>query len=130
MGHDAFFSEELTIPGEPVNLVELVQLKKLAHLVVDLAASRGSLAEFENYGLVLGKRLLVFLNAAARGGFTDMGTRRMFQAAGGIDEFFTDEDLTSCALTLAAADWVNDKASTEAYLSEAVEALERTSLLR
>jgi len=85
IGHDAFFSEEMPAPGEPANIGELVQLQ-LVHLVVNVAASYGSLAEFENYGILLGERHLVFLNQAARGGFTDQGTRRLFRAAGGFDE--------------------------------------------
>lgn len=63
MGHDAFFSEELAVPAVPTNVLELVQLKKV-NLVVNVASSYGSLAEFENYGVLLGKRHLVFLNEA------------------------------------------------------------------
>jgi len=129
MGHEAFFSEEMSVPAVPTNLVELVH-QKMVHLVVNVAASHGSLAEFENFGILLGRRLLLFLNEAARGGFTDTGTRRVFRAAGGDDEFFADDDLKSCALTLAAVDWVRDKAHFEMYLAEVREATERNSLLR
>src|SRR5713226_6306245 len=67
MGHDAFFSEELAVEAVPTNVLELVQLKQV-NLVINVAASHGALAEFEDYGVILGKRLLVFLNDDARGG--------------------------------------------------------------
>ena len=120
MGHDAFFSEELAVPAVPTNVLELVQLKKV-NLVVNIAASFGSLAEFENYGVLLGKRHLVFLNEAARGGFTDTGTRKLFRANGGTDEFFKEEDISSGVLVLAALDWVTEKAYLQKWLSSVVE---------
>jgi hypothetical protein len=120
MGHDAFFSEELAVPAVPTNVLELVQLKKV-NLVVNIAASFGSLAEFENYGVLLGKRHLVFLNEAARGGFTDTGTRKLFRANGGTDEFFKDDDISSGVLVLAALDWVTEKAYLQKWLSSVVE---------
>jgi len=104
----------------PTNVLELVQLKKV-NLVVNVAASYGSLAEFENYGVLLGKRHLVFLNDAARGGFTDTGTRKVFRANGGTDEFFKEEDISSGALVLAALDWVTEKAYLQKWLSSVVE---------
>lgn len=120
MGHDAFFSEELAVPAVPTNVLELVQLKKV-NLVVNVASSYGSLAEFENYGVLLGKRHLVFLNEAARGGFTDTGTRKVFRANGGTDEFFKEEDISSGVLILAALDWVMEKAYLQKWLSSVVE---------
>jgi hypothetical protein len=129
MGHEAFFSEEMTEQGTPTNIVELVQQKQV-QLVINVAASYGSLAEFENYGILLGRRHLVFLNEAARGGFTDTGTRKLFRAAGGDDEFFNEADLDSCALALASIDWVQDKAHYELYLNELKEAAERESFFR
>ncbi len=129
MGHDAFFSEDMVVPGVPTNILEMLQ-QRIVHLVIDVAASPGSMAEFENYGVILGKRHLVFLNDAARGGFTDTGTRRLFRAAGGDDEFFSEADLMSCALTLASADWVGDKAYYEMYLAELKKAADEASLLR
>jgi hypothetical protein len=126
MGHQVFFSEDMTVPGVPTNIVELVQLKQI-DLVINVAASYGSLAEFENYGIFLGRRHLVFFNEAARGGFSDTGTRRLFRAAGGTDESFNEDDLKSCALTLAATDWVADKAGHDMWLKEIAEAAERSS---
>ena len=64
MGHDAFFSEELAVPAVPTNVLELVQLKKV-NLVVNIAALFGSLAEFENYGVLLGE---ASLGVSERGG--------------------------------------------------------------
>jgi hypothetical protein len=126
-GHEIFFSEDLTIPGVPVNLQELLQVQK-AHLVINIATSYGSLAEFENYALTLAERLLVFLNETVRGGFTDSGVRRMFRTAGGTDEFFDDEDLKSCVLVLAAHDWVREKQDLEVYLDAQQQAARKKSL--
>ena len=94
---------------------ELLQLHKV-HLVINIATSYGSLAEFENYGVILAERLLVFLNEAVRGGFNDRGVRKMFRTAGGTDEFFDDEDLKSCVLVVAADDSVREKQDLEMYL--------------
>lgn len=127
LGHDAFFSEELTVRGIPTNLQELLQLQHI-NLVINLAASHGSVAEFENYGVILGERLLVFLNDAARGGFTTTGTRNAFRAKGGFAEFFNDEDLKTGVLVLAARDWVEFKAYAQKYALEAIERL-KDSLL-
>jgi hypothetical protein len=100
--------------------LELVQLKQV-NLVINVAASHGSLAEFEDYGVILGKRLLVFLNDDARGGFTDTGTRRIFRTNGGTAEFFRDDDIATGVLVLAALDWVVEKAYLQKYLSSIVE---------
>jgi hypothetical protein len=108
LGHDVYFPEELTVAGLPTNVLELRQLKKV-QLVINLAASPGSQAEFENYGVTLGKRLLVFLDGRAKGGFTDTGTRVSFRLNGGMDEFFDEDDLKTGALVLAAADWISGK---------------------
>jgi len=115
LGHDAFFSEELAVEAVPTNVLESIQLKQI-NLVINVAASYGSLAEFENYGLILGRRHLVFLNDAARGGFTDTGTRRMFRANGGTIEFFKDDDIETGVLVLAALDWVAEKAYLQKHL--------------
>ena len=127
MGHEVFFSEEMTVPGVPTNVLESVQLKHI-NLVINVAASHGSLAEFENYGVLLGKRHLLFLNEAAKGGFTDTGTRRMFRANGGTDEFFTDDDIASGVLALAALDWVAEKAYLQKWLSNIVEEAQNSLL--
>lgn len=130
LGHHAFFSEEMTEPGVPTNVVEFIQIRKIVNLVINVAASHGSSAEFENYGVLLGRRHLVFLNERARGGFTATGTLKTFRAAGGLDEFFKDDDLHSCALTLAATDWVLDKVHYEIYLAAVRDAAQEESLLR
>jgi hypothetical protein len=127
LGHDAFFSEEMAVPAVPTNVLELVELEQV-NLVINVAASYGSLAEFENYGVILGKRHLVFLNEAARGGFSDTGTRRMFRANGGTDEYYKDEDIDSGVLVLAALDWVIEKAYLQKWLSSIAEQA-RKSLL-
>ncbi len=128
MGHDAFFSEDMAIPGVPANVVEQAQ-QKLVHLVINIAASPGSMAEFENYGIRLGRRHLVFLNAAARGGFTDQGTLQLFRANGGFDEFFKDDDLNSCAVKLAAVDWVVEKSYLQAWVAQLEETAKEVSLV-
>jgi hypothetical protein len=127
MGHDAFFSEEMAVPAVPTNVAELIHLKHI-NLVINVAASYGSLAEFENYGVVLGRRHLVFLNDAACGGFTDTGTRRMFRANGGTDEFFKDDDIATGVLVLAALDWVSEKAYLQKWLSSVAEEAQNSLL--
>lgn len=128
MGHELFFSEDLAVPGEPINIQELVQAQRI-HLVINLAASYGSVSEFENYGILLGERNLVFFSKEGAGGFTDQGTRKLFRTAGGFDESFSEDDLKSCALTLAAADWVIDKAGVEMWLAGVGEWAKKRSLL-
>jgi len=119
-GNTALFSEEMNVPAVPSNVLELIQLKEI-NLVINVAASYGSLAEFEDYGVILGKRHLVFLNEAARGGFTASGTLRLFRANGGTAEYFDDEDAQSGALVLAALDWVREKAYLQKWLVSVVE---------
>jgi hypothetical protein len=98
------------------------------NLVINVAASPGSLAEFENYGVTLGKRLLVFLNEAAKGGFSDTGTRKAFRANGGMDEFFNESDIESGSLVLAAVDWVTEKAHLQKWLLDMREEAEKSLL--
>ena len=117
----------MAVPAVPTNVLELVELEQV-NLVINVAASYGSMAEFENYGVILGKRHLVFLNEAARGGFSDTGTRRMFRANGGTDEYYKDEDIDSGVLVLAALDWVIEKAYLQKWLSSIAEQA-RKSLL-
>lgn len=125
LGHQAYFSEELVVPGVPTNVLELVQQKHV-NLVINVADSPGSLAEFENYGVTLGRRLLVFLNDAAKGGFTDTGTRKAFRANGGMDESFNETDIESGALVLASVDWVIDKAYLQKWLLDTRDEAEKS----
>jgi hypothetical protein len=71
---------------------------------------------------------LVFLSDAARGGFTDKGTLRVFRANGGTSEFFVDDDIASNVLVLAAVDWVKEKAYLQKWLSSIVEEAQNSLL--
>lgn len=107
-GHKAYFSEDLAIGDLPTNVLEMVQLK-IVDLVIVVAASFGSTAEFEAFAVTLGPKLLAWFPYGAAGGFIDTGSRRLFYAAGGFDETFRDDDLISCVVTLASVDWVKEK---------------------
>lgn len=108
VGHDVYYSEDLGVPGTPLNVQELFQTNRI-NLAINVAASPGPAAEFEEYGLALGRKLLLWLPEAARGGYTAGGMLRLFRSAGGIHEFFDDSDLRSCVVTLASIDWMRDK---------------------
>ena len=125
LGHEPYYSEDLSVIGVPINLQELLQLKRV-NLVIDVAASHGSVAEFENYALAAKERMLAFLNVAARGGFTATGTLLAFRTVGGMCEFFRDEDIKTGVIVLAAIDWVKLKAYVQQHLLEMIEGLKNS----
>jgi hypothetical protein len=109
-GHSAFFSEDLSFPasaGVPTNIQELLQLNEY-DLVVNVANSYGSLGEAHEYAIVLKQRLLLWLPDAARGGFLETGLAKQLRLLGFPPIFFTNEDLASCVVAIASADWVDD----------------------
>jgi hypothetical protein len=116
----------LTVPGIPTDVQEEFQVKE-NDLVIDIAADFGPVAEFEKFGVELGYRMLLWLPAAAQGGFTATGTLQTFRAAGGAYEIFSDADLQSCALTLASRDWVSQKEFLQVYLDSVKESASASS---
>ncbi len=116
-GHVVYFSEDLEIPGVPVNVQEMFQTQRV-HLGVDVAASHGSSAEFEGLGVAFAPRLLLWMPEAAKGGYTAEGTLRLSRAAGGMFEYFDDSDLRSCVMTLASVDWLQDKEALQLWADE------------
>lgn len=125
LGHEPIYSEELSISGVPINLQELLQLKRV-NLVIDVAASHGSVAEFENYAIAAKERMLAFLDESARGGFTAAGTLLAFKSVGGTYEYFRDDDLRTGAVVLAAIDWVKLKAYVQQHILEMIEGLKNS----
>ena len=130
MGHDAFFAEDVTEAGVPLNFLELMQLRTVADLVINVAASPGSQAEFEDFALRFeGRRQLAFLDERGRAGYAGQGTLRGFRVNGGIDEFFSQSDLDSCVLTLMAVDWVVENSYFQAEQDMQAELAKERSLI-
>jgi len=122
-GQKAFFSEDLQLGDMPNNVLEMIQ-QHIVDLVICVGASWGSAAEFESFGVTLGPKLLAWFPSAARGGFADGGSRRVFHATGGFDETYNPEDLISCVVTLASIDWFAEKKFLQVYVDQVRSALD------
>jgi len=107
-GHDAYFPED--VPAEDagnisVNAQELLQVAD-DDLVVNFAASPGSQGEFHEFALVLKERQLTWFHEGARKAYAGLGLAQQLRLVGGDPMYYRDEDVQSCVIALASADWV------------------------
>jgi hypothetical protein len=130
-GHHAYFSEDLAPSDSPLpaNLLEIVQAENV-DVVIDLATGYGAIGEAHEFGMELGKKLLLWLPFAARKKFVDEGTRRLIEAAGGRSVFFGEAHLRACALTRASVDFVNDKRYLQARIEKQIERLRQAAPIK
>jgi hypothetical protein len=128
LGHEAFFSEELMFDRTntvPANLQERVQLEDM-DAVICLASDFGPLQEFQEFGLKA-REFLGWLSVKARDKYTDVGIAQQLRQAGRLPEFFNDDDLSSCAIAAASAEWVEQKRMTVWAIEQERSRLERMS---
>jgi hypothetical protein len=125
-GHRAYFSEDLVTPGSPhpVNLSEVSQAEHMDAIIV-IGSSFGAIGEIHEFALELGPKFLIWLPAGAQESFTDVGARRMIEAAGGRVVFFKADALLACALALASVDFINEKRYLRARIDQQIERLKK-----
>ncbi len=134
MGMDAFFSEDIAVPldsmGRPVpsDLAEMLQANKL-DLVINIAASYGSLLEAQKIGDKLLHRCLIWLPEGAKGGFAS-GMISFLQNLGLEPLFFNNSDISSCVLSLSAEDWVEGLRVNEISMDLELKAIQNMKIRR
>ncbi len=112
-GHAAFFSEELVgttppPPGMSLKAIEFLQAQA-ADLVVVLQVSYGTVAEVHDFASfrVISQKMLIFINQAAKDGYSYQGALQELRTLYGNVETFSDQDVVQCNLLGKVLDKVN-----------------------
>lgn len=114
-GHTAFFSEELVYDRNynvPLNVQERAQLEQM-ELVVCLATDFGSMEEAQEFARERPQHFLLWLSEKAQGKYTDLALGQELRLRGRGPIFFKAEDMDSCVIATASADWVEQWRASE-----------------
>ncbi len=106
-GHKVYFSEDLIFDKSylvPANVQERVQVDEM-DAVVCLAKNPGALQEAQEFAKAA-KDFLLWLSDEARGRYSDIALGQQLRAAGRPPEFFQNDDLKSCVVAAATAEWI------------------------
>ena len=110
LGHTVYFSEELIFDSTykvPANLQERIQVSEM-DAIVCLASDFGPLQEAQEFG-GQAREFLLWLSDKARGKYTDSGLAQQLRIAHREPLFFHDDDLDSCVVAAASAEWIEQR---------------------
>jgi hypothetical protein len=110
LGHKVYFSEELVFDKTykvPANMQERIQVGEM-DAIICLASDFGAMQEAQEFGRQA-REFLLWLSDRAREKYTDRGLAQQLRFAGRAPIFFHDDDLESCVIATASAEWIEQR---------------------
>jgi hypothetical protein len=105
---ESFVSENGSPENIPVSLAENIH-QKLVNLIVCVASNFGPIGELHEHAISIGPRGLWWVNKKGEDGYSGEGIIKNIEAGGGFVEYFTEDQLKTCALRVATLKWLRDK---------------------